>query len=103
MDVQILQSKKGNPNLAYSGYMYCKQRVLKSGRISWRCQRRDTNCKGSMTTCQEMRDPQVQQDHNHDPNPDEVKIFSELLLLHVLLHVLIYDYTNAYKIMRKNN
>ena len=73
MEVEILQSSRGNPKLSVNGYLYCKHRVLKSGRISWRCDRRATKCTGLLTTTAEKTNPEAQNQHNHDPNPAEIQ------------------------------
>ena len=73
MNVEILQSSRGNPKLSVNGYLYWKQRVLKSGRISWRCDRRATKCTGLLTTTAEKTNPEAQNQHNHDPNPAEIQ------------------------------
>ena len=56
MNIEILQNTKGNPKIVCDGYMYNKSRTLKSGRISWRCERKTTKCTGAITTCSAMAD-----------------------------------------------
>ena len=69
MNIEILQNTKGNPKIVCDGYMYNKSRTLKSGRISWRCERKGTKCTGAITTCSAMADPKVERPHNHDARP----------------------------------
>ena len=75
MNIEILQNTKGNPKIVCDGYMYNKSRTLKSGRISWRCERKGAKCTGAITTCSAMADPKVERPHNHDARPAAAEQF----------------------------
>ena len=51
--------------------MYTKQ-LTQPRKIRWRCVKRTTNCKASLTTTLDLEDPQLLSAHNHDPSDSSV-------------------------------
>ena len=62
--MEIIRSNKGKEKICFQGHMYTKQ-IVRSTIIRWRCVKRTSFCKGSMTTSLDMTDPQPANDHNH--------------------------------------
>ncbi|XP_068245282.1 uncharacterized protein [Palaemon carinicauda] len=63
--MEKLRSTKGKVNLLHQGYVYRLDRVLKSGRESWRCV--IGTCKGRIYVCGD--ECTCASDHNHVPDP----------------------------------
>ena len=79
MDIKIFENNKGGRKIAYNGFTYTKGKKLKSGRIYWRCAKRNNHCKGTITTSSEISDPIIGNVHNHDACSKEV-FFKEILI-----------------------
>ena len=63
--MEVIQNNKRRVKICYQGHMYTKQ-VTRRQNIRWRCVRRTTWCKGTMTTDLNMENPQAANEHNHE-------------------------------------
>lgn len=75
IQMEFVESTRGNPKLCFNGFMYNKNATTKAGRIRWRCVRRQTHCKGFLSTSGDMQDPHLISQHNHDPCQEKVIIY----------------------------
>lgn len=62
--MEVIPSNKGTPKICFHGYMYTYQ-ITRTQRMRWRCVKRTSWCKGTMTTNLNMEDPQLGAEHNH--------------------------------------
>ena len=69
--MEVITSNKGGQKLILGGFMYTKQ-LTQPRKIRWRCVKRTTNCKASLTTTLDLEDPQLLSAHNHDPSDSSV-------------------------------
>ena len=69
--MEVISSNKGGQKVILDGFMYTKQ-VTKPNNIRWRCVQRGTDCKGTLVTTLDLRNPQIGNRRNHDAS--EAKI-----------------------------
>jgi hypothetical protein len=69
--MELIESQRGHPKLAYKGYLFTKNCLLASGGISWVCEQR-SRCKSRMTTLDErvISEPSL---HTHAPDSARIE------------------------------
>ena len=77
---QIYKSKRGGDKILFQGFSYCRSSTNITSQ-NWRCDRKATKCRGSVTTAVDYRQHenlqvQERQGHNHPPDPagEELKV-----------------------------
>ena len=67
--MEVLQSNKGKPQVAFNGFLYNKKSVSPNGStFYWICTRKHKDCKGSLKTTSELEGPEEGKEHNHLPD-----------------------------------
>ena len=67
--MEVLQSNKGRPQIAFNGFLYNKKGQSPNGsKFYWICTRKHRECKGSLITTSELEGPEEGKQHNHLPD-----------------------------------
>ncbi|KAL8574346.1 hypothetical protein ACOMHN_057338 [Nucella lapillus] len=69
--MEVIYSNKGGQKVILDGFIYTKQ-VTKPNNIRWRCVQRGTDCKGTLVTTLDLRNPQIGNRPNHDASEAKV-------------------------------
>ncbi|KAL8593787.1 hypothetical protein ACOMHN_041261 [Nucella lapillus] len=71
--MEVVSSNKGGQKVILDGFIYTKQ-VTKPNNIRWRCVQRGMDCKGTLVTTLDLRNPQIGNRHNHDASEAKVSV-----------------------------
>ena len=67
--MEVLQSTKGRPQIAFNGFLYNKKGQSPNGsKFYWICTRKHRECKGSLITTSELEGPEEGKDYDHLPD-----------------------------------
>ncbi|KAL8559091.1 hypothetical protein ACOMHN_008279 [Nucella lapillus] len=69
--MEVISSNKGGQKVILDDFIYTKQ-VTKPNNIRWRCVQRGTDCKVTLVTTLDLRNPQIGNRHNYDASEAKV-------------------------------